>query len=75
MERTLKESPEITDKLTEKISHSQLGVKLGHFIENELDTVLTTIKSKKVTGLDEILPVVWKTRKFGNIVFRLCNAV
>ena len=33
------------------------------------------IKNRKAAGLDEIPPEVWKTRKFGDIPLRHCNAV
>ena len=44
-------------------------------MDYELNTVLKTIKSRKVAGLDKIPPQVWKTRKFDDRLLRLCNAV
>ena len=41
----------------------------------ELDSVLRKIKNRKVAGLDEIPPEVWKTRQFDDILLRHCNAV
>ena len=38
-------------------------------MEEELDAVLNTIKTRKAAGLDEILPEVWETRKFDDIFF------
>ena len=52
----------------------QLEIKLGPFTQ-ELDSVLRKILNRKVTGLDEILPEVWKTRKFDDILLRNCNAI
>ena len=44
-------------------------------MEEELDAVLKKIKIRKATGLDKILLEVWKTRKFDDILLRICNAV
>ena len=41
----------------------------------ELDTVLTKIKNRKAAGLEKIPLEVWKTRKFDNILLRLCNTM
>ena len=57
------------------IISKQLQVKLGQFTQEELDLVLRKIKNRKAAGLDEILPVVWKTRKFDDIRLRHCNTV
>ena len=43
-------------------------------MEEEVDAVLRTIKSRKAEGLNEIPPVVWKTRIFDDILLRLYNA-
>ena len=40
--------PEITDKPTEEIINGQLDIKLRHFIEDELDTVLKKLKEEKL---------------------------
>ena len=40
-----------------------------------LKSVLRKIKNRKVAGLDEISPEVWKTRQFDDILLRYCNAV
>ena len=41
--------PEITDKLIEKIINSKLDIKLGQFIEKELDAVLKKkLKAEKL---------------------------
>ena len=50
-------------------------VKLGPFTKEELDSVLRRIKNRKAAGLDEILPEVWKTKQFDDILLRQCNAV
>ena len=36
----------------------------------ELDSVLRKIKNRKVTGLDEIPPEVWKIRQFDDAVYK-----
>ena len=36
--------------------HGQLNIKVDHFTEDKLDTALKTIKSRKDTVVDEILP-------------------
>ena len=46
-------------------------IKLEQFTQEE---VLTKINNRKAAGLDEIPPVVWKTRKFDDILLRCCNA-
>ena len=33
------------------------------------------MKAEKAAGFNIIPPEVWKTRKFDNILFQLCNAV
>ena len=57
----LRNTSEITDKATEEIIHDQQDIEHWCFSEDELDTVLKTIKSRKTAGLHEILPDVWKT--------------
>ena len=49
---------EITDKPVEKIANRQLDTKLGQFMEEELEAVLTKIKSRKAACLDIIPPEV-----------------
>ena len=44
-------------------------------MEDEFDAVLKTIKTRKVAGLDEIPPEIWKTKKFDDILLWLCNTV
>ena len=44
-------------------------------MQEELDLVQRKIKNRKVAGLDEIPPEVWKIRQFDNILLRHCNAV
>ena len=52
-----------------------MGVILGPFTQEELDSVLKKIKNRKAAGLDKIPPEVWKTRQFDDILLRHCNAV
>ena len=59
----------------QKPINSKLDVQIEHFAEQELDTLLKRIKSKKPAGLDEIPPEVWKTKRFYYILLRLCHAV
>ena len=58
-----------------RIISKQLDIKLGQFMQEELDSVLRKIKNRKAAGLDEISPEVWKTREFNDILFRHCNAI
>ena len=67
--------PKITDEPITRIINKQLDIKLGPFTKEELDSVLKKIKNRKAAGLDEIIPEVWKTRQFDNILLRQCNAV
>ena len=58
-----------------RIISKQLDIKLGQFMQEELDSVLRKINNRKAAGLDEIHPEVWKTRQFDDIQFWYCNAV
>ena len=42
-------------------------------MQEELNVVSTKIKNRKAACLDEILPEVWKTRKFDSILLQYCN--
>ena len=66
--------PKVTHEPIMRITNIQLDIKLGQFTQ-ELNAELRKIKNRKATGLDEIPPEVWKTRKFDNILPRHCNAV
>ena len=57
------------------LQSKQLDIKLGPFTQKELDSVLRKIRNRKVAGLEEIPPEVWKTRQFDDIQLRHCNAV
>ena len=57
------------------IISKQLDIKIGLFTQEELDSVLKKLKNRKAVGLEEILPEVWKTRQFDDILLRHCNAV
>ena len=65
----------VTHEPIRRIICNQLDIKLGLFMQKELDLVLRKIKNKKAAGLDEIPPEVWKTREFDNILLQHCNAV
>ena len=67
--------PKVTHEPITRIISKQLDIKLGPFTQEELDSVLRKIKNRKVAGLDEIAPEVWKTRQFDDILLRHCNAV
>ena len=67
--------PEVTHELIMRIISKQLDIKLGPFIQEKFDSILRKIKNRKVAGVNEIPPEVWKTRKFDNILLRHCNAV
>ena len=74
-ENLLGNPPKITHEPITRIIIKQLDIKLGPFTQEELDSVLRKIKNRKAAGLDEILPEVWKTRQFDDILLRHCNAV
>ena len=67
--------PKVTNEPITKIISNQLDIKLGHFTQEELDSVLRNIKNRKAAGLDEIPPEVWKTKEFDDILLRHCNSV
>ena len=46
--------PEITDKPTKEIIDGQLDIKLGQFMEEELNTVLKKLKAEKLWALNKI---------------------
>ena len=62
-QKSVGNSPKITDKPTKEIINNQLDIKL-----EEIYAVLKKMKSRKFAGFEKILPEVWKTRKFDNIV-------
>ena len=74
-ENLLGNPPKVTHEPITRIISKQLDIKLGTFTQEELDSVLRKIKNRKAAGLDEILPEVWKTRQFDDILLRPCNAV
>ena len=53
--------PKTTDEHIQKVINDQLDVKLGDFMQRELDAALKKkkIKSRKAAGLEEILPEVY----------------
>ena len=57
------------------IISKQLDIKLGWFMQEELDSVQREIKNRKAARLDAISPEVWKTRKFEDILLQYCNTV
>ena len=63
-------SPKITDKPITKIIYNHLYIKLGQFTQ-ELNVILTKMKN----SLDVILPVVWKTKKFDDLLLQFCNTI
>ena len=74
-ENLLGNPPKITNEPITRRICKQLDIKLGPFTKEELDSVLRKIRNRKAAGLDEILPEVWKTRQFDDILLRQCNAV
>ena len=58
-----------------KIIKNQLDIKLGQFIQEELDVLLIKIKNRKSTDLHKIPPEIWKTKKFDVLLLPYCNAV
>ena len=71
MERTF----QVSDKTITKIINNQLDIKLGQFTPEELNVVLIKIKYRKAAGHDEILPEVWKTKKFNDLLLQYYNTV
>ena len=71
----LGKSPKITVKPIPKIVYNQQDIKLGQFPPEEHDKVLKKFKNRKPAGLEDILPKIWKIRKFDNLLFRYCDAV
>ena len=71
----LRNPPKVIHEPIMRIISKQLDIKLGQFTQEELDSVLRKIKNRKVAGLDEIPPEVWKTRDFNDILLWHCNAV
>ena len=67
-ENLLGNSPKVPHEPITRIICKQLGIKQGQFTQEELDSVLRKIKNRKAAGLDEILPEVWKTWQFDNIL-------
>ena len=61
------------DKPIVKIISNQLDIKLGQFMQEELD--IGKIKNSKAACFVEIPPEVWKTRKFDDLLLQYCNAV
>ena len=67
-ENLLGNPPKVTHEPITRIISKQLDIKLGPFIQEELNSVLRKIKNRKAAGLDEIPPEVWKTRQFDDIL-------
>ena len=65
----------VTHEPITRIVSKQLNIKLGQFMQEELDSVLRKIKNRKASELDEISPEVWKTRELTGILLQHCNAV
>ena len=61
-------SQKITEKPIPKITHSQLDIQQGQITKEKRNLVLTKIKSRKATNLDEILPKTWKRRKLDHLL-------
>ena len=74
-ENLLGNPPKVTHEQITRIISKELDIKLRPFTREELDSVLRKIKNRKAAGLDEIPPEVRKTRLFGEILLRHCNAV
>ena len=58
-----------------KIISNLLNIKLGQFMQEKLNSVLRKINNRKAAGLNEILPEVWKTREYDDILLWHCNAL
>ena len=67
-ENLLGNPPKVTYEPITRIVSKQLDIKLGPFTLEELNSVLRKNRNRKVAGLDEIPPEVWKTRQFDDIL-------
>ena len=67
--------PKVTYKLIPKIINCQQDIKVGVFNQEEFSVVLSKIKNKKPSSLDEIYPEIWMTRTFDDVLLRFSNAV
>ena len=75
-ENLLWKLPKVKHDSITKIVNNQLVIKLRHFTQKELDSVLIDIfKNRKAFGLDEMPPEIWKTREFDDILLWNSNAV
>ena len=74
-ENLLGNFPKVTHEPITRIISKQIDIKLGPFMQEELDSKLRKIKNRKAAGLDKIPPEVWKTRQFDDTLLRHCNAV
>ena len=63
-ENLLGNPPKVTHEPITRIICKQLGIKLGPFTQEELDSVLRKIKNRKAAGLDKIPTEVWKTKQY-----------
>ena len=64
----------VTHEPITRIISKQLDIKLGQFMQEELNLVLRKIKNRKAAGL-EVPPEVWKTREFDDILLWHCNSI
>ena len=60
--------PKVTHEPITRIISNKLDIKLGQFAKEEVDVAQRKIKNRKAAELDEILPELWKTRKFDDIL-------
>ena len=74
-ENLLGNLPNVTHEPITRIISKKSNIKLGQFTQEELDSVLRKIKTRKAAELDKIPPEVWKTREFDDILVQHCNAV
>ena len=74
-ENLLGNPSKVTHEPVMRIISKQLDIKLGPFMQEELNLVLRKIKNRKAARLDEIPTEVWKTRQFDDILLWHCNAV
>ena len=67
--------PNVTNSPVQTFIEEELEIKTGPFTEEELKSVLKTLKNKKAAGLDEIPPEVWNTLLFNDVLLQACNQV
>ena len=64
----LGKSPKVTDEPIMKIINNPQDTKLRQFTQEKPNIIQREIENRKAAGLNDILPELWKTRKFDYIL-------